>query len=133
MTGITHADAASHVWFLDESAFAETDREGFRRRVVDGDHMQVWFWRIAGGSSGSFLHHHPENEQFGIVMRGRLDFRIGDPDTSERVQLGPGDIYLARCGIWHGDSIFHGDDEVDECWIVDVFAPPRADLVGGRS
>ena len=30
-----------------------TDRPGFRRRVLTGDHLQLCFWRIAGGSTGS--------------------------------------------------------------------------------
>ncbi len=127
MTEPTVEDTLSHVWFLDDAAFSETGRVGFRRRVIDGDHMQVWFWKIAGGSSGSFLHRHLDNEQFGIIVRGRLDFAIGPEGATERTVLGPGDIYLARRGVWHGDSVFHGDDEVDECWIVDVFAPPRTD------
>jgi hypothetical protein len=32
--------------------------------------------------------------------------------------------------VWHGDSVFIGDDEYGECWILDVFAPPREDLRG---
>ncbi|MEZ5251851.1 MAG: hypothetical protein R2713_22395 [Ilumatobacteraceae bacterium] len=28
--------------------------------------------------------------------------------------------------MWHGESIFIGDDEYDEVWILDVFSPPRA-------
>jgi hypothetical protein len=27
--------------------------------------------------------------------------------------------------VWHGDSVFIGDDELNEVWILDVFAPPR--------
>ena len=42
--------------------------------------------------------------------------------------LQPGDCYLAPKHVWHGDSVFIGDDEYDECWILDVFAPPREDL-----
>ena len=30
-----------------------------------------------------------------------------------------------RRRVWHGDSIFIGDDEYGEVWILDVFAPPR--------
>lgn len=120
--------SGNYVYFLDESAFEETDRPGFRRRVVTGGNLMLWFWRIKGGSTGSFLHHHPDNEQLGIVMRGRLDFRIGGQDVEERRVLGPGDLYLAPPGVWHGDSVFIGDDDYDECWILDVFAPPREDV-----
>ena len=105
------------------------DRPGFRRRVITGANLQLCFWRIDGGAKGSFIHNHHQNEQLGIVARGRLNFRIGDrDDVEERIELGEGECYLARPGIWHGDSIFIGDKEYDECWILDVFAPPRDDL-----
>jgi quercetin dioxygenase-like cupin family protein len=116
------------VYFLDEAAFRGTDRPGFRRRVVTGENLQMCFWRIEGGATGSFLHHHVENEQLGIVMRGQLDFRIGGEDVEERVVLNAGEVYLAPRSVWHGDSVFIGDDEYGECWILDVFAPPRDDL-----
>lgn len=119
------------LWFMDESAFQETDRPGFRRRVIGGADLQLCFWRIAGGSTGSVLHNHPEHEQLGIVMKGTLDFRIGDPDDPTRVVLGEGEVYLAPRGVWHGDSVFVGDDEHGECWILDVFSPLRDDLKGG--
>jgi quercetin dioxygenase-like cupin family protein len=115
-------------FFFEDEAFRETDRPGFRRRVMTGDNLQLCFWRIAGGATGSFLHHHLENEQLGIVVRGKLDFRIGGQDVEERTVLHEGEVYLAKKGVWHGDSVFIGDDEFNECWILDVFAPPRDDL-----
>jgi hypothetical protein len=118
-----------YCYFLDDDAFRDTDRPGFRRRVVTGELLQMCFWRIKGGATGSYLHHHVDNEQLGMVMRGGLDFRIGDdPDDDGRVVLGTGEAYLAPRSVWHGDSIFIGDAEYGECWILDVFAPPRADL-----
>lgn len=115
-------------FFADEE-FRATDRDGFRRRVITGDALQLCFWRIRGGATGSFLHHHIDTEQLGIVMRGKLDFRISDdPDDQTRVVLGEGEVYLAPRSVWHGDSVFVGDDELGECWILDVFAPPRDDL-----
>ena len=117
--------------FLDDDEFRETDRPGFRRRVITGDRLQLCFWRIAGGATGSFLHKHDDHEQIGIVVRGALDFRIGDEDSDERVVLRENEVYLAHEGVWHGDSVFMGDDEYGECWIIDVFAPPRDDLRNG--
>ncbi len=119
----------TYCYFYDEDAFVETDRAGFRRRVITGENLQLCFWRIAGGISGSFMHKHDEHEQLGIVVRGALDFRISpDKNDAQRTTIGPNEIYLANPGIWHGDSNFIGDDEFDECWILDVFAPPRDDL-----
>ncbi len=119
----------SYCHFFDNDEFVETDRPGFRRRVVTGDKLQLCFWRIKGGASGSLMHKHDAHEQLGIVVRGRLDFRISnDRDTSRRDVVGTHQAYLAPVGVWHGDSVFVGDDEYDECWILDVFSPPREDL-----
>ncbi len=116
---------SSYCFFFDDALFAETDRPGFRKRVVVGDHLELWFWRIKGGAEGSFLHDHQANEQLGVVMRGTLDFRIGDENDMSRKVLHAGDLYLAPPAVSHGDSVFIGDDEFDEVWILDVFAPPR--------
>jgi hypothetical protein len=117
--------ADQYCYFFEDGLFEETDRPGFRRRIVVGDHLELWFWRIKGGTEGSFLHNHDVNEQLGIIMRGSLDFRIGEPDDQTRKLLRAGDFYLAPPTVWHGDSIFIGDDEFGEVWILDVFAPPR--------
>ncbi|MCY3577710.1 MAG: cupin domain-containing protein [bacterium] len=124
--------ANQYCYFYDDDLFVDTDREGFRRRVITGDGLQLCFWRIAGGATGSFLHRHEHHEQLGIIVRGQLDFRINDdPDSEERVVLGEGEAYIAPKGVWHGDSVFIGDDEYGECWILDVFTPPRDDLLAG--
>lgn len=122
--------ANQYCHFFEEDAFVDEGRTGFRRRVILGEQLELWFWRIAGGAGGSVLHHHPANEQIGIVMRGSLDFRIGDPDDDRRVTLNPGDVYLAGMDVWHGDSRFIGDEELDEVWILDVFSPPRSAPAG---
>jgi mannose-6-phosphate isomerase-like protein (cupin superfamily) len=123
--------ADQYCYFLEDEEFKETNREGFRRRVITGDNLQLCFWRIKGGSTGSFLHRHEDHEQLGVIVRGSLDFRIGDEQSEDRVVLGENEVYLARPGVWHGDSVFIGDEEYDECWILDVFAPPRDDLRNG--
>lgn len=123
------ADQYCH--FYDADSFDDTLRTGFRRRVITGDQLQLCFWRIDGGAEGSYLHRHDVHEQLGIIVRGALDFRIGDPEDQRRVVLREGDVYLAPTNVWHGDSKFIGDDELNECWILDVFAPPRDDLLDG--
>ena len=115
-----------YCFFFDDQLFDETDRPGFRRRIIVGDHLEMWFWRIKGGAEGSFLHSHDVNEQLGIIMRGTLDFRIGQADDQSRKVLHAGDFYLAPPAVWHGDSTFIGDDEYGEVWILDVFSPPRS-------
>ena len=124
------SDALSNHYchFFDDAAFRDTDRPGFRQRVITGDQLQLCFWRITGGSTGSYLHHHTDNEQLGIIVRGQLDFRIGQPENKDRVVLSAGDCYLVPQHVWHGDSVFIGDEDYGECWILDVFAPPREDL-----
>ncbi len=115
-------------YFFDEQAFQPTDRPGFRKRVILGTNLELWFWRIDGGAIGSFLHRHEQQEQLGIIARGALNFRISaDPDDQQRVTLHTGDVYLAPTNIWHGDSQFIGDDELNEVWILDVFSPPRTE------
>ena len=122
--------ANKYCHFFDDDEFVETDRPGFRRRVITGENLQLCFWRIDGGSEGSFLHKHDEHEQLGIVVRGTLDFRIVDhEDDQSRESVGVNQAYLAPRGVWHGQSIFVGDDELNECWILDVFSPPRDDLL----
>jgi hypothetical protein len=123
--------SASYCHFFDDEEFRDTDRPGFRRRVITGDNLQLCFWRIKGGATGSYLHKHDDHEQLGIIVRGALDFRIGADEPSERVLIGEHQAYLAAPGVWHGDSVFVGDDEYDECWILDVFSPPRDDLRNG--
>lgn len=115
--------------FYDESLFVEETRPGFKKRVVRGENLELWFWRISGGAIGSVIHQHTENEQLGIIVRGKLDFRIGREDNAERVVLSTGDVYLAPKTIWHGDSNFIGDEELNEVWILDVFSPPRQDTL----
>ena len=127
-TGIDIANR--YCYFFDDAEFLEEGRAGFRRRVVLGEQLELWFWRIDDGAGGSVLHHHPGNEQIGIIIRGALDFRIGDPADDTRVVLREGDVYLAGMNVWQGDSRFIGDEELGEVWILDVFAPPRSTAPG---
>jgi mannose-6-phosphate isomerase-like protein (cupin superfamily) len=116
-----HSDP--HVMFFDEDAFTEV-KPGFRRRIITGHDMMLCLWRIREGVGPTPYDCHPDNEQFGVILKGRLDFRIG---SDERRLLGPGDTYWAPKGFLHGDSRFIGDAEHGETWILDNISPPRED------
>src|SRR3546814_20579821 len=94
-----------------------------KRRIFNGDDMSLCFWRIKQGLGPTPYDGHPANEQFGLIIAGQLDFRIG---SDERVNLGPGDVYWAPQDMPHGASHFHGDPaKNDEVWIMDLSSEER--------
>ncbi len=89
------------------------------RRVLSGKQgMMVW-WNIkAGAHAAAHKHAH---EQIVWMLKGRMDFRIGD----ERRSMGAGDVAVIPSGVEH-EGFFPEDTEV-----VDIFAPPREDFLAG--
>jgi mannose-6-phosphate isomerase-like protein (cupin superfamily) len=114
------------IWRFDDSQFREV-KPGMRRRIFNGDDMSMCFWRIDPSTPRTPYDGHPDNEQFGLIIAGRLDFRIGG---EERITLGPGDIYHAPRNMPHGDSRFIADPQHGETWILDIFAPVREEYRG---
>jgi len=119
--------AENYLYKFEEQSFKEV-KPGFRRRIITGHDLMLCFWRIKHGSGPTPYDLHPNNEQFGIILAGRLDFRIA---SDQRVVLGPGDIYWAPRNTLHGDSYFIGDAEHGETWILDIFFPPREEYRNG--
>lgn len=120
---------ATNVYFLDDDAFEEV-RPGMRRRVVQAEHVSIWFWRIHESVPQTAVHEHRDHEQVGFIAAGQVEMSVGD----ERVVLTPGCLYVAAPGVPHGGSIFTGDPDRDgEVWLVDVFSPPRVDYLSDRT
>lgn len=89
------------------------------RKVMSGEQgMMVW-WTMKAGAHAT-PHKHP-HEQLVWIVKGRMDFRIGD----ERRSMGPGDVAVIPGGVEH-EGFFPVDSEA-----VDVFAPPREDFNKG--
>jgi len=65
--------------------------------------------------------HSHANEQTGILLRGSVTFRIGD----ERKELTPGAAWVVPAHVPH--DVVTGPDGA---FIVELFAPPRADWAG---
>jgi quercetin dioxygenase-like cupin family protein len=119
--------ANPHVWPFDDGAFRQT-KPGMRRRIFNGDNLSLSFWRIDDGYGPTPYDGHPDNEQFGLIIAGQLDFRIG---SDQRQLLGPGDIYWAPKNMPHGDSNFIADPRTGETWILDIFRPVREEYRNG--
>ena len=65
--------------------------------------------------------HHHVNEQTGILLRGSMRFRIGD----ETKELVPGSTWVIPADVPH--AVLAGPDGA---FLVELFAPPRADWAG---
>jgi quercetin dioxygenase-like cupin family protein len=65
--------------------------------------------------------HSHANEQLGIVVRGSMDFRVGD----ERRELGPGGTWTIPSNTPH-EATAGPEGAV----VIDVFVPPRDDWKG---
>ncbi len=116
-----------YIFRFDDNSFRAVT-PGMRRRVINGDGLSVCFWRIDESAGPTPYGGHPDNEQFGLIIAGQLDFRIGSDD---REVLRPGDIYYAPKNLPHGDSRFIGDSRHGETWILDIFSPPREEYRSG--
>ena len=98
---------------------AERISDKITRRVVAGEQGMLVWWDIAAGGHAA-AHSHP-HEQIVWMIRGKMDFRIGD----ERRVMVPGDIAVIPGGVEH-EGWFPEDTLV-----VDVFAPLREDFLAG--
>jgi quercetin dioxygenase-like cupin family protein len=85
-------------------------------RSVHGDRATLAIVELEPGAHAR--EHSHEHEQFGLVLEGTIDFRIGD----ERRALGPGATYVIPSNVPH-EAIAGPEGTV----VVDVFAPVRAE------
>ena len=89
------------------------------RRVLAGKQGMLVWWSMQAGARAA-AHKHP-HEQIVWMLKGRMDFRIGE----ERRSMTAGDVAVVPSGVEH-EGFFPEDTEV-----VDVFAPPREDFLAG--
>lgn len=94
--------------------------EGNVERVVyTGEKLQIIEYHFPANKRFT-AHKHDANEQMGYLVKGRMEFVVGD----EQRLLHPGDFYHARIGVVHNAWTF---DEPSV--LLDVFAPPRDDIL----
>jgi quercetin dioxygenase-like cupin family protein len=98
---------------------AEQVTDKITRRVLSGEKCTIVWWSIKAGAHAR-AHSHPHEQVF-WMLKGRMDFRIGD----ERRSCGAGDVAVIPGGVEH-EGWFPEDTEV-----IDVFAPRRDDFIAG--
>jgi quercetin dioxygenase-like cupin family protein len=91
------------------------------RRMISGDQEMIVWWSMKAGAHAA-AHKHA-NEQIAWMLKGRMEFRLGD----ERRSCGPGDVVVIPGGVEH-EAFFPEDTEV-----IDVFSPPREDFLSGKA
>jgi quercetin dioxygenase-like cupin family protein len=90
--------------------------DGIRVRRVEGDLLTLAVVELDPMAVVP-EHRHP-HEQHGMVITGRMDFRVGE----ERRTLGPGGTWRIRSDVPH-----QAQAGPDGAVVIDVFAPIRAD------
>jgi quercetin dioxygenase-like cupin family protein len=104
--------------FADLSSLAPTPIwERIVARSVHGERMTLSVVELDPGAV--VAEHSHEHEQLGIVLRGEMNFRVGD----ERRTVGPGGTWCIPSGTPH-EALAGPEGAV----VIDVFAPIRADF-----
>jgi quercetin dioxygenase-like cupin family protein len=91
--------------------------EGIVARSVHGERLTLSIVELDPGAI--VAEHSHEHEQLGMVIRGEMDFRVGD----ERRVLGPGETWRIPSNTPH-EATAGPEGAV----VIDVFAPGRADF-----
>lgn len=92
--------------------------DGITLQPVSGDSLMLSQVTMPANVVAA-VHTHSE-EKIGLVVSGSCEFILGGVTRT----LGPGDIYHVPAGVPHGPRTLD-----EECVLVDVFSPPRPDLL----
>ena len=90
--------------------------EGYLARVVHGERLTLAVVEVEPGAQ--LPEHSHKNEQFGMVIRGSVVFRVGEKQRT----VGAGGIWRIPSGTQH--LVVAGDVGAV---VIDVFSPPRED------
>ncbi len=93
--------------------------DGVSRKIVTADKLMVVMWKWDKGIALP-VHAHPHDQYFYLIS-GKAIFQS---ENQERVML-PGDSWMIPGGVLHGTRYL--EDSVT----IDLFAPPREDMLAG--
>ena len=88
-----------------------------RQNMVWGDRLMIVVYHIDTG--GMVPPHSHEHEQGGFVVKGELEWVIGEETSIVKV----GDTYMIPSGVTHSARVIESTE------VIDVFSPPREDFI----
>ena len=97
---------------------ADRPMELLERRRVHGEHITVAQIRLEKGCQVP-LHQH-ENEQFSLIVLGRLRFEIGGEGSADRREL----VLLPGELLHLPPNVPHSAFAEEETLVLDLFSPP---------
>lgn len=87
-----------------------------RRRVI-GEHCMISHVTLHRGFKVP-MHHHP-NEQFAVIVSGKMRFTLPDVEGGQRVvTLGPGEV------LHLPPDVPHEAEAIETSVVLDIFSPP---------
>lgn len=90
-----------------------------RRRTITGDRLMLTRYEAKAGAEFE-AHSHPE-EQMGYVIKGRIEFFIGQPE--KRFVFEEGTFFHFAANERHRSRV------LEDAIVIDVFSPPRPEYV----
>ena len=87
------------------------------RKVIMGDNMMMVLYKFAKGTIWPMEQH--KAEQCGYVVKGKIEFTTG----GKTLILNPGDSYMIE------SMAPHESHYIEETVLVDLFSPPRKELM----
>ena len=106
-------------WILEAICKVDIVEGDVKRYIYTGEKLQIVEYHFPPKKVFP-PHSHPEHEQMGYVVSGKMGFKIGD----EEKILKPGDFYHAPVGVTHNAWTFD-----EPAVLLDIFSPPREDLI----
>ena len=116
----SYPTAVLHRW---DDLPIETLKPGLGRRLITGDRMMIAHVYLDKGSVVPWHTH--ENEQLTYVLKGALQFYLGEESDPQEVIVHDGEVLVIPSNLPHKAVAL--EDTLD----VDVFCPPRADWLDG--
>lgn len=89
------------------------------RRTISGENLMLTRYEVMAGAEFG-VHRHPE-EQMGYVIRGRIEFFVGEPETRY--------VFEAGTFFHFAPNEPHRSRVLEDSLVIDVFSPPRPEYV----